>query len=166
MKFFKITIYFVFFYGIFVLAAFIRVIADRSLSNGFKDYLLINYDFSTVAGAFALSLLLHPVGAPILKRNRNQNNNMRDLFLGYCLTALIYVYVGFIGGLTCAGSIQDINENSSKYQTIFDCFAKKQDSETADIVFFLFGKLVQLGIFLQNLSVMPILSFLTRKEFL
>ena len=166
MKFFKITIYFVFFYGIFVLAAFIRVIADGSLSVGFESYELIDTDFSTVAGAFALSLLLHPVGAPILKRNRNQSNNMRDLFLGYCLTALIYVYVGFVGGLTCAGSIKDINDHPGKYQTIFDCFAKNEDSSTGDIVFFLFGKLVQLGIFLQNLSVMPILSFLTRKEFL
>jgi hypothetical protein len=105
MKFFKITIYFVFFYGIFILAAFIRVVADGSLSAGFSEYELFNPDFSTVAGAFALSLLLHPVGAPILKRNRNQNNNMRDLFLGYCLTALIYVYVGFMGALTCSGSI-------------------------------------------------------------
>ncbi len=33
-------------------------------------------------------------------------------------------------------------------------------------MFFLFGKIVQFGIFIQNLSVMPILSFLTRKEFL
>ena len=155
-----------FLYGIFVLAAFIRVVADGSLSENFVYYPLKNDDFSTVAGAFALSLLLHPVGAPILKRNRNQKNNMRDLFLGYCLTALIYVYVGFMGGLTCAGSIEDINHNPNKYQTIFDCFAKTKDSSTADIVFFLVGKLVQLGIFLQNLSVMPILSFLTRKEFL
>lgn len=33
-------------------------------------------------------------------------------------------------------------------------------------VFYVFGKIIQLGIFVQNLSVMPILSFLTRKEFL
>jgi hypothetical protein len=62
-----------------------------------------------VAGAFALSLLIHPVGAPILKRNINQANNMRDLFLGYCLTALIYVYVGFVGALTCSHEIVNIN---------------------------------------------------------
>jgi len=109
MKFFKVTIYFVLSYGIFVLAAFIRVIANSSLHFGSYD--LFNPDFSTVAGAFALSLLLHPVAAPILKRNRNQKNNMRDLFLGYCLTALIYVYVGFIGALTCSGSIDDLKKN-------------------------------------------------------
>ena len=49
---------------------------------------------------------------------------MRDLFLGYCLTALIYVYVGFVGALTCSNSIGDINDNPNKYQTIFDCFTK------------------------------------------
>lgn len=130
------------------------------------EYHLFNPDFSTVAGAFALSLLLHPVGAPILKRNINPKNNMRDLFLGYALTALIYVYIGFIGGLTCSPYVQDIYDSETdsslgQYNTIFDCF-KKNDS----ITFFIIGKIVQLGIFIQNLSVMPILSFLTRKEFL
>ncbi len=131
----------------------------------FSDqYKLFDPDFSTVAGAFALSLLLHPVGAPILKRNINQANNMRDLLLGYGLTALIYVYVGFLGGLTCAPHADDIYKNEDKYSIIFDCFTK--GDETVDNVFFVFGKIVQFGIFIQNLSVMPILSFLTRKEFL
>jgi prepilin signal peptidase PulO-like enzyme (type II secretory pathway) len=88
------------------------------------QYTLFNPDFSTVAGAFALSLLLHPVGAPILKRNINQANNMRDQLLGYGLTALIYVYVGFLGGLTCAPLAEDIRANEAQYSTIFDCFPK------------------------------------------
>lgn len=67
MKFFKFTIYLVFFYGVFVLIAFIRVLADGSLD--FSVYPKFDPDFSTVAGAFALSLLIHPVGAPILKRS-------------------------------------------------------------------------------------------------
>lgn len=88
---------------------------------------------------------------------------MRDLLLGYGLTALIYVYVGFFGGLTCASKAKDI-QDSSDYSTIFDCFPKGE--ETIENVFFVFGKVVQFGIFVQNLSVMPILSFITRKEFL
>jgi hypothetical protein len=72
MKFFKFTIYCVFAYGLFILAAFIRVLADGSLSDNFGDYHYFDPDFSTVAGAFALSFLLHPVGAPILKRNIKQ----------------------------------------------------------------------------------------------
>jgi len=109
MKFFKYTIYFVLLYGIFVGVAFIMVLFDGNLD--FSQYHTFDPDFSTVAGAFALSLLIHPVGAPILKRNVNQKNNNRDLFLGYCLTAVIYVYVGFIGAMTCAKDVTDIYEN-------------------------------------------------------
>lgn len=72
-------------------------------------------------------MVLHPVGAPILKRNVNQANNMRDLLLGYGLTALIYVYVGFLGGLTCAPHVNDLYANEEKYTTIFDCFTKPKD---------------------------------------
>ncbi len=107
MKFFKFTIYLVFAYGIFILVALIKVFANGELH--FTDqYTLFDPDFSTVAGAFALSFLLHPVGAPILKRNKVQANNMRDLLLGYGLTAVIYVYVGFIGGLTCASKAREV----------------------------------------------------------
>lgn len=67
MKFFKFTIYLVFFYGIFLLISFIRVVADGSLD--FSLYRKFDPDFSTVAGAFALSLLIHPVAAPILRRS-------------------------------------------------------------------------------------------------
>lgn len=163
MKFFKFTIYLVFAYGIFILVALIKVLAKGEL-NFIDQYTMFNPDFSTVAGTFALSLLLHPVGAPILKRNVNQANNMRDLLLGYGLTALIYVYVGFLGGLTCAPLAKDIYINQDDFSSIFDCFPKGE--ETTQNVFYLFGKIVQFGIFVQNLSVMPILSFLTRKEFL
>jgi sodium-coupled neutral amino acid transporter 9 len=110
MKFFKFTIYLVFTYGIFILVALIKAFANDEIHFA-EQYTLFNPDFSTVAGAFALSLLLHPVAAPILKRNANQGNNMRDLFFGYVLTALIYVYVGFIGGLTCASSAIEIQDS-------------------------------------------------------
>jgi hypothetical protein len=55
-----------------------------------------------VAGTFALSFLIHPVAAPILKKNVNQNNNKRDLLFGYILAAFIYFFVGFIGSLSCS----------------------------------------------------------------
>ena len=35
----------------------------------FGDYVKFDPDFSNVAGAFALSFLIHPTAAPILKRN-------------------------------------------------------------------------------------------------
>lgn len=125
MKFFKFTIYLVFTYGLFILIALIKVFANGELNFG-DQYILFNPDFSTVAGTFALSLLLHPVGAPILKRSMNPSNNMRNLLLGYGLTALIYVYVGFLGGLTCASEAKFISDKltEDQYSTIFDCFKK------------------------------------------
>jgi hypothetical protein len=162
MKFFKFTIYPVFAYGIFIAVSFIHVLSNGTLN--LDNYVLFDPDFSTVAGAFALSFLIHPIAPPILKRNIKPENNMRDLLLGYGLTALIYVFVGFIGGLTCTGVVSKIlDDTKGEYQTVFDCVKKEDDSDTTTIVFFVFGKIVQLGIFIQNLSVMPILNFLTRK---
>lgn len=42
------------------------------------------------------------------------------------MTAGIYFYVGFIGGLTCGPEVKDILNNPNKYSTIFDCFASKE----------------------------------------
>lgn len=79
------------------------------------------------------------------------------------MTAAIYFFVGFIGGLTCAPSVAEILNESTQnnYSTIFDCFQKTGLAE--DIVFYWIGKLVQIAILLQNFSVLPILFFLTRK---
>ena len=64
---------------------------------------------------------------------------MRDLLLGYGLAALIFVYVGFFGGLTCAPKANNVL-SSSDYTTIFDCFPKGKN--TIDNVFFVYGKVV------------------------
>jgi hypothetical protein len=82
------------------------------------------------------------------------------LLLGYCLTAFIYFFVGFIGGLTCATEVENILAHPDEYSTIFDCVNAK--SNTEETVFFVIGKMVQFGILLQNVSVFPILNFLAR----
>lgn len=69
-----------------------------------------------------MSFLIHPTAAPILKKSINLKNNERDLLLGYMLTAGVYFYVGFVGGLTCSPKAIEINEHPKDYSTIFDCF--------------------------------------------
>lgn len=84
---------------------FIAITVIKEIAEGNIDYSkydLFNPDFSSVAGTFALSFLIHPVAAPILKKNVKQENNKRDLLLGYILTAFIYFFVGFVGSLSCA----------------------------------------------------------------
>jgi len=106
--------------------------------------------------------LIHPVAAPILKKNVNQDNNKRDLLFGYILAAFIYFFVGFIGSLSCSEYVSEIldPETEEKFSTVFACFDKRET--TKDMIFYVAGKIVQLGVLIQNISVMPILHFLTR----
>lgn len=121
LKLIRFSIYCVIFYGIFILVNLIRLLAEGTVS--FANIQLFDHDFSSVAGAFALSFLIHPTAAPILKKSINLKNNERDLFFGYLLTAAVYFYVGFIGGLTCSPKAMEINNHPKKYSTVFDCFA-------------------------------------------
>jgi hypothetical protein len=100
LGFFKYTIYCVVAFGLFILVSVIRQIAEGHVD--YSKFIFFDHDFSNVAGTFALSFLIHPVAAPIIKKNINQKNNNRDLFFGYLLTAFIYFFVGFVGCLTCA----------------------------------------------------------------
>ena len=162
LKVFTLTFYCVALYFIFIVASLIRQIAEDNID--FVLFPKFNPNFSNVAGAFALSFLIHPTAAPILKKNIKQSNNQRDLLLGYCLTASIYFFVGFFGGLSCSNKVKDIVNNPGNYNTIFDC--TKDTETTSDLVFYIFGRVVQFGIFIQNLTVLPILNFLARKDLL
>lgn len=157
----KYAIYCVGAYGIFVLASLVRNITEGTIHFG--QYQLFDPDFSNVAGAFALSFLIHPTASPILKKNVNLKNNERDLLWGYILTGFIYFFVGFLGGLACAPDAKKIIDPATEdeYSTIFDCF--HNDNIAEDKGFYYVSKVIQLGIFFQNFSVLPILFYLTRK---
>jgi len=46
-----------------------------------------------------IGFCLHNVSLPILKNNKNKKNNTRDLFYGYLLTLVCYIFVGTLGYL-------------------------------------------------------------------
>lgn len=154
----KYSIYCVGAYALFILLNLIRHISEGNIHMG--EFRYFNTDFSSVAGAFALSFLVHPMAAPILKKNINLDNNSRDLFFGYALGASICFYVGFMGALSCAPEVPNILSNPTSYSTIFDCVASKASSD--DRIFYGLSKLIQCGILFQNFSVLPIMIFLTR----
>lgn len=104
LKFFKYTIYCVAAFGFFIACTVIKEIAEGNVN--YDKFNFFTSDFSSVAGTFALSFLIHPVAAPILKKNVNQDNNKRDLLFGYILAAFIYFFVGFIGSLSCSEHIE------------------------------------------------------------
>lgn len=152
------SIYFIFAYVVFILFNLIRHIIEGNIHM--SEFRYFNTDFSSVAGAFALSFLVHPMAAPILKRNINLENNNRDLALGYALGVSICFYVGFMGGLSCAPEVTSILNTPEHYLTVFDCVSSRASSD--DRVFYFLSKIVQGGILFQNFSVMPIMLFLTR----
>lgn len=106
LKLFKISIYFICSFGVFVIVSIVRELIEGKID--FSQFVKFDSDFSSVAGTFALSFLIHPVASPILKKNVNLNNNSRDLLFGYILTGFIYFFVGFFGGLTCASEVNNI----------------------------------------------------------
>eukprot|EP00919_Chromeraceae_sp_WS-2016_P035453 GHVR01084081.1.p1 GENE.GHVR01084081.1~~GHVR01084081.1.p1 ORF type:complete len:114 (+),score=3.97 GHVR01084081.1:1847-2188(+) len=112
---------------IFVLVSFIRELSEGNIH--LANFNFYDPDFSSVAGAFALSFLIHPILGPIIKKNIQPKNNQRDLFYGYCLTASIYFFVGFVGSFTCATSVKDIIDHPNQYNTVFDCVKAKESTE-------------------------------------
>lgn len=104
LKFLKYTAYAVFTYMIFIAIFAIKYMATKTVQ--WDEYVLFSADFSNVAGAFALSFIIHPVVSPLLKKNMDQSKNNRDLFLGYVLTASVYAFVGIIGAFACGGYVK------------------------------------------------------------
>jgi hypothetical protein len=149
-------------YGVMAYMGFVGAMALKNMILGdiaWGDYILFSSNFSNVAGAFALSFIVHPVISPILKKNMDQEKNGRDLFLGYVATATIYAFVGIFGAFACGKDIKNaINYN---YSTIFECFPRTEEMGT-----YIVSKFIQLCILVQNMSAFPILAFLTRKQFL
>lgn len=158
LRFLTLTIYLVLIYLLYILAFAVVNMVNSEIQ--WDRYILFSGSFSKVAGAFALSFIVHPVISPYLKKNLNQDNNGRDLFLGYVATAFIYSFVGIFGAFACGKVVNEVV--TEDYSTIFQCF---QQGQTAEWVFWV-SKVVQFFILLQNLSAFPILWFLTRKQFL
>lgn len=64
---------------------------------------MFNSDFSPLAGLLGIGYFLHTVSLPIIKNNANQNNNERDVFFGYVLVGLSYIFVGIMGSIGFSG---------------------------------------------------------------
>ena len=58
---------------------------------------------ATTLGVFAVSFFIHSIAIPIMKNNKNYQNNIRDLKLGFCLTGFIYISIGVFGAFAIAG---------------------------------------------------------------
>lgn len=87
-------------YTTFILSKFFPAISNIDISHA-KIFTL---NFGNLAGTCAVAFTIHTVVNPILKANRNQNNNLRDLKIVYCLGFLVYTAIGLLGSLPILGT--------------------------------------------------------------
>ena len=154
-------------YGIYfisILIIYVIVIGIRSLftTNFHFDYiknqenskdrylLLFGENPSLLAGALSLGYFCHSIIMPVLNANLKQENNIRDLFLGYCLVCFTFLSVGIFGYIGFSGYEYKVDFQKNWF-LFYD----------ADNIFILFLRLLnvfQLG------SVFPVLFYVVRNQ--
>jgi hypothetical protein len=87
-------------YLVFIFLNILRHIMEGTIH--ISEFRFFNSDFSSIGGALALTFLVHPMAAPVLKKSCNLQNNTRDLVCGYVVGASVCFYAGFFGSLSCA----------------------------------------------------------------
>ena len=51
-----------------------------------------------------IGFFLHTISVPIVRNNKNQENNIRDVTLGYTLVYITYIFVGTFGYIGFVGT--------------------------------------------------------------
>lgn len=141
-------------YGIISIIIFFVYIIVRgfmNIENVTSDNVKIfTSDIANLCGVFALSFFIHNIIIPIMKNNREEKKNSRDVILGYLLTAFFYGLIGIFGTLSIAG----VDLNGKKANTVLDYFNPNVGTAIIEIL-----------LFLQLLSVEPILWYVARSQF-
>ena len=65
--------------------------------------------FNNLAGMMTLGYFVHNVAISIVKDNKVQENNLRDVFVGYFMAFLSYSLVGSLGYLGFSGAVFKIS---------------------------------------------------------
>ena len=115
---------------------------------------LFSGDIFTILGIYALAYSVHPYIVDIFKHNSEQTKNVRDFGLSYVMGTVIYVGVGLFGAFGVFWR-PGCSESSN---TVLDCLKEN----TGVIRYFSAG--IELLLFLQILSVVPLVCFCTRSQ--
>jgi hypothetical protein len=103
-----------------------------------------------LTGTLSLGLFCHSVILPLMKNNRNPENNQRDLFWGYFCVTMTYIIIGIMGYVGFSGS-----DFSSDFKDNWFLFYK------SDNYFILVLRILNV---IQLISIFPILFFSVRKQ--
>jgi len=141
-------------YGIIAIIVFFVYIVVRGFMNipniTTDNVKIFTSDVANLCGVFALSFFIHNIIIPIMKNNREEKKNQRDVVTGYILTGLIYVVIGIFGTLSIAG----VDLGGKKANTVLDYYTP--DIGTA---------IIEILLFLQLLTVEPIIWYVARSQF-
>ena len=140
--------------GIIAIAVFFVYIVVRGFMNipniSTDNVKIYTFDVANLCGVFALSFFVHNLIIPIMKNNRDEDKNQRDVVFGYTLTGALYIVIGVFGTFSIAG----IALEGKKANTVLDYYTP--DVGTA---------IIEILLFLQLLSVEPILWYVCRSQF-
>jgi hypothetical protein len=64
---------------------------------------LFTWHFGNLVGTSAVAFTIHTVVNPIIKANKIQKNNLRDLKISYVCGFFIYASIGVLGSLAIIG---------------------------------------------------------------
>ncbi len=154
-------------YGIY----FVSVLLIFVIINGFRTIIRDNFHFEYIenikddkdrnlflygdnpgilCGTLSLGLFCHSVILPLLKNNRNPDNNQRDLFFGYVCVTLTYIIIGIMGYIGFSG-----HQFESDFKDNWFRFYKSDD------YFILLLRILNV---VQLVSIFPILFFVVRTQ--
>ena len=92
-----------------------------------REIFLVNTNFSPLAGVLCIGYFLHPVSIAIIRKNRDQTKNERDVFLGFFLVFISYLLIGIFGyfgfmGMYFMSHMMEVEDGSSNGPISQNCF--------------------------------------------
>lgn len=106
-----IIVIFILSYGFYSFSNTTFVISndDNDYESKTRNISLFRNQFSSLAGMMTLGYFLHNISLSIVKENRNPENNLRDVFIGYLLVFLSYSLIGSLGYLGFSGAFFSVS---------------------------------------------------------
>ncbi|KRX11065.1 hypothetical protein PPERSA_05174 [Pseudocohnilembus persalinus] len=95
-------------YIIFIFYVFIDNIVSGGISDGEQGVLLFGTNIGNLAGTASLAFTIHTSFGNMIKCNKNQKNNVRDLGYTYIIGFMVYGIISIIGGLGILNRYTDV----------------------------------------------------------
>ena len=90
-----------------------------------KNIFLFNSNFTPLAGCLGIGYFIHPVSIPIVRNNKDQQHNERDVTYGYALVLISYLIIGTTGYFGFMGSVfQGRQQNDPIAQNCITMFSR------------------------------------------